>query len=266
MADSSAGRLYVEVVGDTSGFGREVQTKVNAEIARVRARIKVEADTSSVRREVEAAARAAQGRAGHQLGIDREHLRRNMAAAVTEAAGRIRDAKVQVATKVDSGQLKRDVEGAAAPPTPKSTLTRDLEGGAEDRRVFALHHPAGVPHRDQLRHGVREAVLLEGIGSSLAFLAGGLGQVVGGLYAMAAASGPAVGGLMAIPAAVGAAVQGIGTLLLGFAGVGDAVKALGQAQSAAGASAASSARRRRRPPSRFGPRSGDCPTPASRRR
>ncbi|MFC6938184.1 hypothetical protein ACFQHO_53200 [Actinomadura yumaensis] len=64
------------------------------------------------------------------------------------------------------------------------------------------------------------------IASGVLLLAGAVAQLAGGLFALTAAAGPAVGTLALLPGLAAAAAQGLGVLLLGFGGVGKALKAL----------------------------------------
>lgn len=79
---------------------------------------------------------------------------------------------------------------------------------------------------------------------AISLLVGSLSSLVAGLVSVVAAAGPAVGALAALGPAAIAAAGAIGTAMLAFRGVGDALKAMTQAETASGASAGAAAKQR----------------------
>jgi hypothetical protein len=112
--DGQAGRLNVDVVGDTKGFGRDLQAKIDAEVRNVRARIKVEIDSTGLARDVRAAADRASRNAKIKVGVevDSKGLTAGLRDAIRRAESNVRAIRVRV--EVDSKGLTKSVREAAA--------------------------------------------------------------------------------------------------------------------------------------------------------
>ncbi|MFI6447819.1 hypothetical protein [Kitasatospora sp. NPDC050543] len=281
MADEiDSGRLVVQVAADSSGFAQDARARVDAATRNLRARVRLEPDTTGLRQRVQAAAQAARARIKVAVDADTSGLAEKIRAATARAA------YVRVGVAFDTGNLRRRVEVAveAATNTVKVGLDVDTTGlrsrvraalaglsvnvrvevdtTAAAARVAAFRTTAGRPLDIPINTGGGGAggglaQAAEGLGSTIAGLmrlpamASGalalgqaLTQAAAGLFAMGSAAAPAVGLLGALPVAMSAAAQGAGTILAAFSGIGAAVKALGQAdtQSAGASSAAAQAR------------------------
>ncbi|MFF4777515.1 NlpC/P60 family protein [Microtetraspora fusca] len=242
---ASAGRIYADVLADTSGFRRDAQTKLKTELKDVKAKIKVELDRSRIQAQAQTAAREASKAAKAQITVQasRTQIRKELKDKLAEAA---KDLKVRVAVEVNTTTARRKL----------NELTRDLKVDVEADTTRAAASIAALRARQQLnpiRIGVEadssaaERTLssvgdlltslskFPAIASGIMVAAGALANLAGGLYAITASASQAVGVLAAIPNLAGVAVQGLGALLLGFSGIGAAVKELGKAETASGA-------------------------------
>ncbi|WP_327074442.1 hypothetical protein OG196_31880 [Kitasatospora purpeofusca] len=281
MADEiDSGRVRVQIVADADKFAQDARTRVDTATRNLRARVRLEPDTTGLRQRVQAAAQAARARIKVAVDADTSGLAARIQAATA------RGAYVRVGVAFDTGNLRRRVQVAAeaAANTVRLGLDVDTAGlrqrvraalagltvsvrvdvdtAAASARVAAFRTLAGRPVDIPLNPGGG------GAGAGLSQAAAGLGstitgllrlpaaasgalalgqaltQTAAGLFAMGSAAAPAVGLIGALPGAMAAAAQGAGTILAAFSGIGAAVKALGQAdtRSAGASSAAAQAR------------------------
>lgn len=206
------GRLYVEVVSDVAGFRRDLQTKLDTEIRGIRADI--------------------QARVTGTVVFDRAQIRRELATKVAQAA---REVKAQISVEADVSraretitrfrqeQERNPIRPPVRPETDKSSLARI---GSE------------IASFGESLTGLFQFPMMA---SGVALLAGAAVNLAGGLAAVAASASQAIGVLAALPGLASVAAQGMGTLMLGFSGIGEAVKALGKSHQQAGVSAGKSA-------------------------
>ncbi|MFJ8043789.1 hypothetical protein ACIRBX_25135 [Kitasatospora sp. NPDC096147] len=278
MADEiDTGRLRLQVVADLSGFAQETRARVESATRNLRLRVQVQPDTTGLRQRVQAAAQSVRARVRVAVDADTSGLAERIRAATSRGTwvrvgvafdtGNLRE-RVRIAAEAAAGTVKvgLDVDTAGLRSRVRAALAGlvvnvrvDLDTAAATTRLAAFRTAAGrpvdVPVSAGGGGGLAQAA--DGIGSAMAGLlrlpamASGalalgqaLTQAAGGLFAMGSAAAPAVGLLGALPGAMAAAAQGGGTLLAAFSGIGDAVKALGQAdtQSAAASGAAAQAR------------------------
>ena len=252
-------RLEVSVVADATGFAKDAQAKIDAAVASVRAKIKVDVDLRRLQAQTEAAAKRVQQTAKIQLqvGVDRKYLQESIRAAMAGIGG---DRTIKVGVDVDRSAL----DGALAGGTGGSVdvdVDADTSGASArvaEFRENAEREPIDVPVQidpkstKSLSQGGRGIRMITGAMSGLqkvGFYAGLVQSLAsaataagGGLIAMAGSASQAMGVLGALPSLIGVAVQGLGALFAGFSGIGDAVGALGKAQSGAAKSGASAAK------------------------
>ena len=323
------GRLVVDVYGDTTGFGRDVQRRLDAETAKVRARIRAELDAKALgtdarkaaaevgrattitiraqvdraalqksldaavravkasvgvklavdraafQRDIEATLRAVKPTVGVKINVDREAFARNLDSAIRSVAP-----AVGVKLGVDHAKLHAEIDKAvqASRPPPldvdvnaasaaaeaqidltardrTSTIEVDADTAKMEAEVAAAKKRAGNPPAyigigadpsglRALGRTFMQIGKLPMLAGGVTVLVSAVGQLAGGLFAMGAAASQAVGTLAILPNLAGVAAQSIGVLMAGFSGIGDAVKALGEAeaQGAADATAAADAR------------------------
>jgi phage-related protein len=249
--DASAGRLYVDVVADTTGFARDAQAKVDAEASRVRARIKADIDLNAreLRDKVSLAAREAQAKVKVQAELDGAQIRAEIA-ALGKTSG---FPKVHVTAELDKArastemqaflaEARKDIRVGVDADTTRARLSIDA------LRVWAAAHnisinidTKSIDKVSSTLRGFGTTVLgltkFPAIAAGISLAAGALTQVAGGLFAVVSAASPAVGVLAAIPNLLGVAAQGLGSLILGFDGVGSALKAVQTVQQSQGQSA-----------------------------
>jgi len=248
--DASAGRLHVDVVADVSGFRRDAERKLRAELAALRAEVKARVDFAAdqVRRDLAAALRAgaAGAAASARVDFDSGQVRRALAEALRGAGSET----VTVRVQVDDRDARRDLDRLGRDTTVRVRAEADTRPADDDIERFRRSNarkPVRVPvevDRSSLAQAADALASLArfpAIASGIALAAGAATNLAGGLYAVAAAGSQAVGTLAALPNLLGVAAQGIASLFLGFSGIGEAVKALGKAQQAAGTQAARSA-------------------------
>ena len=248
--DVSAGRLHLDAYIDTSGITRGLQRKLDAETARIRARIKAEIDTrgtvASARKAAQEASKAAKVRLQVEL-----NTRGTLAQARALAAQISQQVRVQLRAEVD----QKSVAAARAQMSAiGSDTTSTVEVDADTAKAEAQIDTAARDRKTNIKADVDDggsfAKMANDAGtaflgaSKIPMLVGGfytLGaavvQVAGGLVAMTSAASQAVGTLAVLPNLIGVAGQGIAALMIGFHGVGDALGAMGKAQAAAAAQA-----------------------------
>jgi hypothetical protein len=249
--DASAGRLYLEVVADTSGLRADITRKVEALTKGVEARVRLRVDAATLAAEARRAASTAEVTA--RVTFDRAQIRRELATKIAQAANRV-EARVQLA--VDDAQARTQLARVAR--EQRVTVRADTAPAAEQVERM---------RRDQERRPVRVGVdlddgpllrstgrALQAVGGLLAGLsrfpalaagiaiaAGAITNLAGAGFAAAASVSQVAGLLAALPNLVGVAAQGIAVLMFAFSGVGAAVKALQSAEKAGAATATSTA-------------------------
>ncbi|MGW4694867.1 hypothetical protein ACWEO1_21115 [Kitasatospora cineracea] len=129
MADEiDSGRLVVEVVADSGGFGTDAKTRVDAATRNLRARIRLEPDAAGLRERVEAVTGSIRARIKVAVEADTSGLRQRVQTAVQAAK-----ARVQVAADFDADGL--------------SAKIREATRGVAYLRVLALLDADGVKER-----------------------------------------------------------------------------------------------------------------------
>lgn len=263
-----AGSLYIDVEANTTGLGRDLQRKINAETKTVRARIKAEIDTRSVVKDARAAAREASKAATVRIKAEldsRGLVRSAKQAAVAASAAAV----VKVRTEIDARKLQSDVAVAAKEAEAGARIEAkvDADTAVAKAKIEAVGHDqkstvkveedgaavveakitkASRNRKAKVDVSVNSSSLAKTISqlSIFPFLAGGVMTLVqalvslgSGLFAVAAAAAPAINTLAILPSLAGAAVQSIAAIGLGASGIGDAVSAMMQSQSQAQATA-----------------------------
>lgn len=108
--DVAAERLYVSIVADATGFRRDLQTKVDAAAAKVRAKITAELDSRRLATEVRTAARAAGDAATVKIKTELDDRR---LAVEARAAAKRAATQVKVTTELDARRLGIDTRAEA---------------------------------------------------------------------------------------------------------------------------------------------------------
>lgn len=140
-ADVSAGRLYAEVVADTSGTARDLRAKLNAELKNVRAKIKVELDSKGLVGQARKAAKDAGAAATVKLKaeLDSKGLITAARAAAKEASAA---ATVKFKTELDNRGLVVAARAAAAEASQAATVK--LKAELDSREVSAAAKTAAA--------------------------------------------------------------------------------------------------------------------------
>lgn len=281
--DASAGRLYADVIADTSGFRRDLEAKLKAELAKTKAKVDAEIKfkVTQVRTALKDTLAAAAGSsrpptATAQVQFKAAQVRRALNAALKEAAKA--STAPTVKAEFSPEQLRRALSKSLAQATRGLSATVDVDvddteaqyklsmlgrdktvdvdtdadtSGA-DRGIDGMRRrqeskPVKVKvEADQnalmkIGEAVTSLTRFPAIASGIMLAAGAITNLAGGLYSVVASASQAAGVLAAFPNLIGAAAQGMGTLLLGFSGIGEVVKGLQKSQQAAGAAATKSA-------------------------
>jgi hypothetical protein len=256
------GRLHVDVDSETTGFGRELQGKIDAETRNVRARIRAELDARGLREEARrAATEASREKVTFQADFDSRDVRAKARAAALEAS---RDARVALRAELDDASWAKagaeiaSLTGDRAVHIQVHADTARAKAEIEKLRAEARANAINVPVSagggaagagggaagtiskiaDQLMGGGKIAALVGGIYAlGVAAVQAGMG-----LFAMASAASQAVVTLAALPNAIGLVVQaGLG-LFAAFSGLGGGIQALMKQQQGLGKAAQSTAR------------------------
>lgn len=247
--DVSAGRLYAEVVSDTTGFARDAKRKIDAEVKALRAKIKAEIDQRGLVSQARAAAKVASAAAVVRFKVELD-TRGLIGQARAAAAVASQAAVVKLRAELDTGAITRQAKAAAA---AASATGIDLNVGADTAKAEAEVEAfkqrtnktgVNIPVKVDSAGLKKAATALTGLSKAPAIaggvylLATAVVQLGGGLFAMASSASQAVGVLAAIPNLAGIAVQAVGSLLVGFNGVGSALSAMGKAEAATTAATA----------------------------
>jgi hypothetical protein len=191
------GRLYVEVTSDASGFRRELQDKLNAEVRGIRAKIKAEV----------------QG----QVEFDRAQIRRELATKLAQAA---REIKVKVSVEADLTRAREEMtrfrreqeRQPIRPPVRPEPDNRRLRDIAKKMKSFG--------------EGLTKVMQPTFMVTGYTLAAGAALNLAGGLAAVATSAAQAAGVGAALPGIYATAGQAMGAVKLGISGIGDAVKQL----------------------------------------
>jgi phage-related protein len=157
---------------------------------------------------------------------------RNAEAALSAARSNVRDAKVKVATDVDTAGASAKLREFAAAAGARYRVSLGVDADTTRARValeaFGVYakRTASVTGNVSLDTGAAVAKL-----TALSAVGAGAG------FAISGAMGLAGGALVALPGLAAAALGPIATLAVGLNGVGDAIKAYGDADARAGSNA-----------------------------
>lgn len=225
--DTSAGRLYIEAASDTTGFGRELKRKIDAEVKGVKARIKAEIDTRGTRSQAQQAARDASAATKVRLKaeLDKSGLIGQARAAAREASAA---AVVRVKMELDTRGFKSKViaeakeAGKAASEVAKVKYTADTSKMATE--VVAAAEAARLAAGGDVKIGAdtssaqREVAALGNVAGKTADEVAKIPRAFGG------GSGGSGGFLRGIPF-----IGGIASSLAGVIGTGPAIVVVGAA-------------------------------------
>jgi phage-related protein len=245
-------RLDVEVVADASGFARGLQAKIDAQTRNVRAKIRAELDAARLQQQLAAQTRLIERttRIKIRAEVDGAYLRQSMDRAMAGLSNR--EYKIKVGVDVDTNRVQRAMDEATRGGR-KANVKVDADTSEArtetDKFVAEANRKKATIKVKVEKSGLDEAKkALDSIGK-VGMVAGAIQAVTSGVMGLAAAlisvvsaASQAGGVLGALPNLIGAGLQGIGAMVLGFSGVGDAVKAMGAAQTKGAGTAASSAR------------------------
>ena len=242
--DVSAGRLWAEVAGDTTGFARDLRAKIDAEVKGIRAKIKAEIDQRGLVAQAKVAAKTASQAATVRFKVDLD-TSGLVAQAKTAAAAASQAATVRLRADVDTSEVitkSREAAAAASTGGVDVSVGADTTEAEVDVAAFkARTRAAGVSIPVRADTGslssagtaLMQLSKAPAIAGGVFLLGTAIVQVGGGLIAMASSASQAVGVLGAIPNLIGVIGQGAAALLIGVSGVGDALKAMGKAEEAA---------------------------------
>jgi len=247
--DASAGRLYADVVADTTGFRKDAERKLKTALKdlKVKARVDVTYSTTQARAALNATLREVARddklkaiRA--KVDFDPGQIRRALNTALKTASADANPIRVKVEADTSTARRQiRDLErGNPVVKVDTEARTVTVEKDIDQMRQRQSSRPIDIPVRADANSLSRVSGALTGL-LKLPVIADGAIQLAGALFSVASSASQAVGVLAALPNLAGVAVQGIGALVLGFSGIGDAVKAMGKAQTAAGTQATKSA-------------------------
>lgn len=248
--DASAGTLHVDVVADTGGLAGKLRTQLRKELAEVRASVKVELDTSQLARQrtsINNSLKDIRAKVGVDIQVSVIQARSELKTKLDQAA---RGVTAKITVEADTKQAKAAIKDATKDIKVHADL--DVDTTAAKAKIAALRRttssqPINVPvsvDRNALSavsKAVSSLAQFPALASGATLLAGAVGNVAGGLFAMGAAASQAIGVLAVLPNLAGLAAQGMAVLKLGFGGISEAVKALGKSHEATGQSAKSSA-------------------------
>jgi SLT domain-containing protein/phage-related protein len=203
------GQLAIDVVSDTSGFGRDLQEKVDAAAARVKAKIQATIDSAKAEAQLKAIT-----------------ARKYVTDLKVEVAGAEAEAKLDaIAAKKRKTELSVQVAEKKA-EAELAVLTR--------KRTTEIEVKINEASAKALSFGGGFASLMKfpAIGAAIAPVVGLVDQLATGLGSVVSAAGPAVGVLGGIPGAVAGLAQGIGVIKIATSGVSTAYKLITKDQAA----------------------------------
>lgn len=240
-SDVRAGGLYVDVGSDTTGFGRELQRKIDAEVRNVRARVQAEIDSRRLATDLRRAVREAQA-SGQPLKIgvqvDRTKLAADLKAAIREVQAGA--GSITVGVNADTTEAAAKIDEVAR--DRKSTIETDVDGAAE---AEAELDKAARDRTAKIKTDFDMSGLMKGSSAILSLMkfpaiaagvqvaAAAVAQLGAGLISLVSAAAPAVNLLGLIPAAGAAIVTGLAPVIASFLGIGKAVTAMSKQQASA---------------------------------
>lgn len=241
-----AGRLDVLVEASTRGFKAQLKRKVDEAAKGLNAKIGVELDTKGLREKLQAAADEAASGVKVKIGVD---LDAGTLKAKAEAAAKAAETSVKVTADGDlAGDVARKTDEAQADADMKPVkvglraraarfladvmIARDAAQAEADADPVKVKVKADTSGFSLSGHTLMRVGMYSSIASMIEPLLGGIGQVVGGLTAMAGASAPAVGTLEALPAVIGSGIQGMLAMKVAASGEGQAIQLLSRQQMA----------------------------------
>ena len=212
----SAGRLYLDVVGDTTGLKDDLKAKLEAISQQLKmeivAEVKVNADAAKAQLD--------------EMARDREVTvvaKADTSGAKAELDEAAQDRETTIVAKADTAAARADLDDAAR------DRTANIKAKTDSSSLAKTISDIGDSLTKVSQTGLRFAGFTEA--------AGAVGNLAGALTALIATASQAAGVVGAIPGLLSAAAQGAGTVILGFAGVSTAVKDMAAQQSNATQSA-----------------------------
>ena len=251
--ETNAGRLYVEVEADASGFSRGLQRKIDTQVAKVRARIQAQIDTTGLRRDTQDRVNANLKGVRASVGVDADT--RGLSRQVREAAKLISETvRIKIRVEVDERRLAEDIQTAADRTRAPARVQVDADTAEATAKTEAFRKAAGRDVTVRIKTNKNEVERIgklltqmskfPAIASGILLAGGALTNVVGGLFAITGEAGRAVGLLGLIPNLLLTAGQGALGLFAGLSGIGAALKAEQQQNTAGAASSQSAAKAR----------------------
>lgn len=205
----SAGRLYLDVLADTTGLSDDLKAKL-------------EVISNELRMEIQAAVAVNADKARAELAeLTHDQTVRIVADADTEEASAdldkaAKDRDVRLIAKADTAAARTDLDTAAK----DRTVTVKAKG--DDTSIASMVSDIGEKLASISETGFDAAKFLD--------IAGLVGNIAGGFTAVVASASQAVGVVGALPGLLSAAAQGAATVVLGFSGIGAAVKDMSAVQ------------------------------------
>ena len=245
MADDvSAGRLHLDAYADTSGFARDAKAKIDAATRDLRAKIKVELNSTGTITQAREAAKKAQEAAQVRLKTSLD-TRALVTQAKTAAAAASAAAKVSIKAKIDQTDFAASLTAATRALDNRYSVTVgvDLDTAAAQTRLAAfrasqrtLPISMGVNiDTGNLSSVISQFAMMPALAGGVFILVSAVGQLAAGLVAVASSASQAVSTMAVLPNLIGVLGQGVGTLFAGLSGIGEGVAALGEADVASAA-------------------------------
>lgn len=239
--DIEAGRLHLDAYVDTGTVTRGLQRRIDAQTAKIRARIKAEIQTRGLLAETKRATAAVekQARIRVRMEINQAALNRQVQEACRLAE---QHAVVRVKTKIEGGASVPEVGDQSATievnadTDPARTTTEAFRREQESRPVN-IPVTANTTGLNQASVALMQLSKAPAIAGGVYILGTAVVSLGGGLVAMASAASQAVTTVAALPNLVGIAGQALTSLIIGASGIGDAVSAMGKEQAAAATTA-----------------------------
>jgi phage-related protein len=243
--DVRAGGLYVEVGSDTTGFGRDLQRKIDAEVRGVRARVQAEIDARRLQADLNRAAKETRASLSIPVTIDKGRLVADLKAAVLQAQRSAGTITVDVdadtsAAEAEIDRIARDRKMTLEVDADAEKADAEIDRAARNRRSkisVDFDYSALLSGSSAILSLMKFPAIAAGIEVAVAAVA----QLGAGLISLVSAAAPAVNLLATLPAIGGAIVQGLAPVVASFLGIGKAVKAMNAEQAKSGSTATSSA-------------------------